>query len=389
MTELSPIAVPKDPFHGRMLDTDGHMYMMPELLHEVTAEVGAGFVGEFLDRFTGSEEDRKMRARARDDVWGVKGISAYGSYDFDDRMQALDLMGIRAQIVFPNTMGFEYRINSDAARTVNRRYNDIALRWTRQSGGRLRAACPINMGNVEWAYEELDRVLKAGASGVFLPCAEAPGGVSPSHEKWDGFWARLNEARVPAYLHLGGGGLINSKDPDPMLPPREWGDSRYLRNRPADRPGGEEATSPYFLLVAHIPAEVFLMTMVMGKVFERFPNLMLGIFEYGTAWVGPLVERMDGWCGFMAKVGVKYDMKPSDYVRRNVRVAPFFHEDVATQIERHGLEDIYCFMSDFPHLEGGRDPIVKYRRWIDRLERPGYDRRFFTENALPLFLGLG
>jgi predicted TIM-barrel fold metal-dependent hydrolase len=388
MTEQKPIARPNDPLHGQMLDTDGHMYMTPEVLQEVTAEVGSGFVGEFLNRFTGSDEDRKMRARNREDVWGVKGISALGSFNLPERLEALDLMGIRSQIVFPNTFGAEYRINSEAARTVNRRYNDIALRWGRESGGRLRAACPINMGDVAWAYNELERVIKGGATGIALPCAEAPGGVSPSHEIWDGFWARIEEAGIPVYLHLGFGGLIAASDPDPMLPPRAWGNSKYLRNRPADRPGGEEATSPYFLLVAHMPAELYLMTMVMGKVFERFPRLTLGIFEFGTGWIGPLVERMDGWCDFMAKVGVKYDMKPGEYVRRNVRTAPFFHEDVAKQIERYGLEDIYCFMSDFPHLEGGRDPIVKYRRWIDRLERPGYDQRFFVDNARPLFPGL-
>jgi hypothetical protein len=52
---------------------------------------------------------------------------------------------------------------------------------------------------------------------------------------------------------------------------------------------------------------------------------------------------MDLWASFMNKVGVKYDMKPSEYVRRNVRVTPFWHEDLPLMINRYGWKEIYCF----------------------------------------------
>mgnify|MGYP003701023531 CR=1 FL=1 len=127
-----------------------------------------------------------------------------------------------------------------------------------------------------------------------------------------------------------------------MLPERAWGDAESLKVLPAERGGGEEAVSPYFLLIAHVPAEIYLQTIVMGRVFERFPNLRFAILEYGTAWVGPCVERMDMWAGFQAKVlGRKFEMMPSEYMKRNVRVGPFFHEDVRLQLDRYGLEEIY------------------------------------------------
>jgi hypothetical protein len=52
-----------------------------------------------------------------------------------------------------------------------------------------------------------------------------------------------------------------------------------LRNKPAFRAGGEEAISPYYMLVTHMAPELFLQTIVMGKVFERFPRLRFGIIE--------------------------------------------------------------------------------------------------------------
>ncbi|MNJ00020.1 hypothetical protein D3C73_1592500 [compost metagenome] len=80
-------------------------------------------------------------------------------------------------------------------------------------------------------------------------------------------------------------------------------------------------------------------------------------------------------------------MKPSEYVRRNVRVAPFYHENLPLMIERYGMEEIYVFSTDYPHLEGSRDPIGKFQKWLDRLD-PGYARKFFVENGALLFPGL-
>ena len=172
-----------------------------------------------------------------------------------------------------------------------------------------------------------------------------------------------------------------------MLPPRAWANAPSLKNRPAERSGGEEATSPWFMLVAHMAPEVYLQAMVMGKVFERFPRLRFGIIECAANWLGPCVERMDLWVDFMAKVGVKYPMKPSEYVKRNVRVTPFWHENVPLMIERYGLKEALVFSTDYPHLEGSRDPIGKFRRHAHDVGN-NYERAFFVDNAKLLFPGV-
>lgn len=382
MSALPQIAARKDPLFGRMVDVDGHIYVPVDTLTELTSELGGSPNLDFYRRYVQSEEYRQGLAKNREDVFGIKGMAALGATDPEGRLEALDLMGIRVQLCFPNTAGQEYRIDSDAARKVNRAVNDYYLDWCKQTNGRVYPALAFNMYDPQWAMEELDRVLKIGEVGaVVLPCVKPPGGVSPAHSTWDPFWARLQEANVAATIHLGGGGLISMRDPDPMLPDRAWGNAESLIVMPAERGGGEEAVSPYFLLVAHIPAEIFLQTMVMGRVFERFPRLRFGIFEFGTAWVGPCVERMDMWAGFQARVlGRKFEMMPSEYIKRNVRVSPFFHEDIATQFERYGLEEIYCYSTDFPHFEGSKDPIGKFR---ERLQHKSaeYQEDFFINNA--------
>lgn len=376
-----------DAFFGRRLDCDGHFYPEPALMAEILGDLGSDPILEYLSKYTGSEEDKANRAKNRSELWSVKGISALGASQPEERVEALDAMGMRCQLVYQNTFGKELRVDSDAARAACERYNDYALEWTRRTGGRGRAACLINTTQADWAIGEAKRIAKMGAQLVCLPSASPPGGVSPAHSLWDPFWRTFEEADMAAILHLGGGGMVSGSDPDPMLPERGWGKSDALKNTPATRPGGEEATSPYFMLVAHMAPELHLQTMVMGGVFERFPKLRLGIIEYGASWVGPCVERMDRWVEFMAKVGKSYSMKPSDYVRRNVRVAPFYHEDLPQMIERYGMEELYMFSTDYPHLEGSRDPIGKFDKWLKKLD-PSYAQKFNIDNARLLFPGL-
>ncbi|SNS15963.1 Predicted metal-dependent hydrolase, TIM-barrel fold [Sphingomonas laterariae] len=383
---ITPTAT-KSGLEGRLLDCDAHLYMEPEVMAEIVGPVGGGFVLDFLRGYHGSPEDMAARAQNREDVWGVKGISALGALDPADRLTAMDMTGIRAQLLFPNTALMELRGEGQAARDACRRYNDYAVDWTRRAAGRARAVCQINMSDVDLAIAELDRVLAMGAQGILMGCAQPPAGVSPANTLWDPFWARLEAAGVPALLHIGSGGVMTTTAEDPMLPPRGFANADTLRKAFEGRPGGEEAIGPYYVLVCHMAPEVWVMTMVMGGVFERFPRLALGIIEVGASWVGPMCERMDAHADLMAKVGFTFSMKPSEFVRRNVRVTPFWSEDLCTMVDRYGLSEVYVFNSDFPHIEGSRDPVGKFRKWTDRMD-PAYEPQFYCENAELLFPGL-
>ncbi len=213
------------------------------------------------------------------------------------------------------------------------------------------------MSDADWAIAELERVLKMGAKGVLMGCAQPPAGVATANTVWDPFWARLEEAGVPALLHIGSGGVMTTEASDPMLPPRGFANAESLRRGFEGRPGGEEAIGPYYVLVCHMAPEVWLMTMVMGGVFERFPKLAFGVIECGASWVGPMCERMDAHADLMAKVGFTYSMKPGEFVRRNVRVTPYWSEDLIKMVDRFtGGSEIYVFNGDFPHIRGQPRP---------------------------------
>jgi len=96
---------------------------------------------------------------------------------------------------------------------------------------------------------------------------------------------------------------------------------------------------------------------------------------------------MDNWASFLARVGKKYELKPSEFVQRNVRIGPFPNEDLAAMVQQHGMKDVYCFSTDYGHLEGSRDPVKKFRRMTDQIG-PGYEQAFFIDNPAFLFPGL-
>jgi len=128
--------------------------------------------------------------------------------------------------------------------------------------------------------------------------------------------------------------------------------------------------------------------MVMGKVFERFPRLRFGVIEVGASWVGPMCERMDLHSKLMAKVGITYSMPPSEFVRRNVRVTPFWHEDVNLMVERYGLKEVYVFSTGLSACGGQpRTRSGVFARTIDRLGSD-YEQAFFCDNGALLFPGL-
>lgn len=365
---------------GRMLDCDGHLYMEPDVMTEIVGEAGSNWVFDHLRRFVGSEQDQQLRARAQNEVWAVKGISAWGSSDVDGRIAAMDAMGVKRQLIFPNTVLRELRLPTPAALASCRRYNDYVLEMTARGGGRARIVCQLNMADPNWAIAELQRIVAAGASAVLLPCAQPPAGTSPANPVWDPLWRIFEESGTPALLHIGAGGLASGEDDDPMFPPRAFADAPTLRALFPNRPGGEEQFGPFYIVVAHLAAEVYLTCLLMGGVFERFPKLRFGAIEFGASWLGPLAERLDRHASLLTKIGVDYPLLPSEYLRRNVRVTPQWTEPVDVLVDRYGLHECYVFSTDYPHIEGGRHPVASFAEMAARV-RPGYVEQFFVTNG--------
>jgi predicted TIM-barrel fold metal-dependent hydrolase len=77
---------------------------------------------------------------------------------------------------------------------------------------------------------------------------------------------------------------------------------------------------------------------------------------------------------------------PSNILRRQLRVTPYPHEDVAWIMANSG-EEMVLFSSDFPHVEGGRNPLKRFNDSLAGASERAR-RAFYRDNFIDL-MGAG
>ncbi len=148
--------------------------------------------------------------------------------------------------------------------------------------------------------------------------------------------------------------------------------------------GAENFRSTSFMT---IPLSLWetLAVMLIDGVLDRHQNLKFGAIELGAGWVPGWMRFMDSAAHAFRKGEErlkKLSALPSEIVRRQVRVTPYPHEPTGWIIENSGPE-VCLFSSDFPHVEGGRNPL---KRFAAALEGIGEEeqRRFYRDNFIDL-----
>ncbi len=123
-------------------------------------------------------------------------------------------------------------------------------------------------------------------------------------------------------------------------------------------------------------------------MFERHPDLRCGVIELGASWVPGFLRSLDAAAQSFTKfepIIAELTMRPSDYIRRQVKFTPFPFEDVGWLIEQEG-DEMFLFSSDYPHPEGGRDPISRFDASLDAAGISDTARaRFYADNLDGLF----
>jgi hypothetical protein len=204
------------------------------------------------------------------------------------------------------------------------------------------------------------------------PClAKAPKDLGPPV----GYFGLLRDpdGNVPALLHIGGGIRYTEE--------KVWGRTKILSSGGV---GAGESVNPHMLATVHQAAENYVIMLTLGGVFQRVPHLRFGAIELGATWVGPMAERMDVICNMrMGKDIRAFDLLPSEFLARNFRATPFMTEDIGKMIERHpDLEDVYCFSTDFPHPEGGTNPLGVMSKSIEHLGAATIEKFLVTNSEL-------
>jgi predicted TIM-barrel fold metal-dependent hydrolase len=370
---------------GRIIhDADSHLMELPDVLdpwlepkfraaYDALPKLSKredGYVG----KARANQADPAFRESADANIMLRKNYDAMGAFLKTDRPRALDQLGFASQLVFTtwclNNFGLERPDQAELAYATAGAHNRM-----------MQDFCSIDRRFLGTAYVpliDIDRsiaiarnAIALGAKALLIP--SRPTGRSASHIGHDPIWAMAQEAGLPILFHVG-----DEKKLDPQ----------YFENglpRVKDFHGGEENfTSVSYIPIPH-SVELTLAAMIIDGVMDRFPKLKFGVIELGASWLPGWMRNLDGAASAFAKNEErlqKLSMKPSDFVKRQVRVTPYPHEDV-NWIIQNSDDQIPLFSSDYPHVEGGRNPLKRFNDNLAGASQRAVDR-FYCDNFIDL-----
>ena len=347
-------------------DADAHVMETPEWIEGFATQRVLDYaldhfdIGDVSATLAEIERSREMhadaayQAAAEDEVMLRKNWRATGAFIPEDRVVALDYMGFASQLVYPtvyNTMledlehGDDPTLTYEVASAANRAHIAFC-----DIDPRLFAVAYIPLQTFDGARTAAAEAIEAGAKALLIP-NRCPAHHAPSHVGFDPVWAMAQEARIPVTMHVA--------TPDLVMPPQHRNNG--LPPEPDFHGGGENFRSVSYMAISSAPLQALSM-LIFDGVLERFPNLKVGVIELGAVWVPGFMRQLDSaFAAFERHEDrlQKLSLQPSDYVRRQVRVTPYPTEPTGWIIEQAGPE-IAMFSSDFPHVEGGRNPLRRF-----------------------------
>ena len=150
--------------------------------------------------------------------------------------------------------------------------------------------------------------------------------------------------------------------------------------------GGGENLRTKDIALLHEGPEQFITMMVLDGVFERHPGLRGASVELGAGWVPELLRRLDWVVKTWGRTDANlqgWSRTASQQLTEQMAFTPFVFEAVGDFIDQSS-EDLYLFSSDYPHIEGGRNPIGRFEASLG--ERSEAVRtKFYSENFLRIF----
>ena len=333
-------------------------------------------IAQAKNRLAGN--DPELTEHLKSDLFGSPGkrnlMAAYGAVNGEERRDSLDIAGISSQLVFPGLVFASRFASSKDPKVVyggSEAMNRGMVDFCAVDKQRLLSVGYLSLKDPDLALESAKQAIDMGIKSLWMR-SDAYEGRAPSHIAYDPIWALMAEAGVPIVLHIGSGKRLSEAY-------RNTGVERVLHPQSMN----VETTSPKDLPILHHSIERWLTCMIYDGVLERFPNLKIGLIELGSNWLPACLANLDLGVSELGKfdMGMKnLSMKPSDYMKRQVRATPLHMEDTGWVLRGVG-KDMLMFNTDYPHPEGGSDPFGDFERSLDAVQASAEELdNFYAKN---------
>ncbi|MEM7078879.1 MAG: amidohydrolase family protein [Pseudomonadota bacterium] len=356
----------------------------PDMRDEIQARFDKVFFGGRAETFQAVEQqhdDAEFMADFDTEFMARKNHSALGSFRKEDRPRAVDLMGVASQLVFPTSANvmiesLEHGDNMDLLYAMARASNRAQLDFC-SIDKRLLPVCNVPLADIEQACRTAEEAIKAGASALLIPWA-CPKRHATSHIGLDPIWAAASEAGLPVLFHVGAADFVlpaaHAKNGLPEI---------------ADFHGGDENFRSISYMAIPAGPQQALSMLILDGVLDRFEHLKIGVVELGAIWLPSYMRQLDAAMEAFGRHEERLQalrLRPREYINRQVRVTPYPTEDTGWIIENAGA-DVCMFSSDYPHVEGGRNPYGRFCKTTEGLPEATLDA-FYRGNFEDL-LGQG
>jgi predicted TIM-barrel fold metal-dependent hydrolase len=336
-----------------LISSDGHAGAdlwdyKPYLAREFHAEFDA-WASEFVEPW--ADYDRELTDTDDEHIRiGVASALSPYNWDSEKRLEHLDGEGIAAEVLFPNTVPPFYpssAITAPAPSTESEyRYRWAGVqahnRWLKDfcalAPGRRAGMAQVFLSNLDHAIAEVRWAKEAGLAGVLIPADHTSHLVDLYGYRLDPFWQACSDIEMPVHRHAIAVGPPETPETGPA----------------AIAIGAHETHLFFSRGLAHL---------MLGGVFQRFPELRFVFTETGCAWIAVELARLDAEFRMgRTKGNTAYplfhraleglELSPTEYFRRNVHVGVslMMSADVDAR-HRVGVERL-MWGADYPHHEG-------------------------------------
>jgi aminocarboxymuconate-semialdehyde decarboxylase len=260
-----------------------------------------------------------------------------------ERFASMDERGIDVQVLSVNTYWW-YSADRELARQIVAIHDDGLSAWCKQNPERFVALSSVALQFPDLAAQQLEHAVKnLGARGASI--GGHVDGEPPSTEKYDPFWAKAEELRVPVFMH-----------PNNAL--------NIARDGSLDGRGGLNN-----IVGNPLETTVFLSRMIFDGALDRFPRLKL-CAAHGGGYITSYLGRSDAACIVRDDANCANKRKPSEYFKDQIMVDSmvFSSEGLRHLVAETGVRQV-VYGSDMPYFWPDTIDIIVEAPFLNEAEK--------------------
>jgi predicted TIM-barrel fold metal-dependent hydrolase len=327
-----------------------------------------------------------------DGVFRSGGVS--GAWDLERRLAEMDREGVAAEIVFQGgpwaiPMFICYsnrRYEPDVVQAGVRAYHRWAVETFRGGLDRiLMLAQPGPCIDMDVTLAEARFAAENGMWGSVMPGQTGRPDFPPLYDRYfDRFWSFYEDLGQPVFIHAGYGtlqgnwmdGMTRIIDQMKIIDQMNAAGRADLLDEIINH------TKGYFSL--DLKPRRALWQLMLGGVFDRHPNLKVGLCEVRGDWLPPTIAHLDQAYD-QARAVLPARRRPSEYWNSNCIVGLSFMHKCEVELRHDIGVDTVAFGRDYPHTEGTWPNTADWLRDAFTGVPDDEIRKILGENAIRAF----